>query len=159
MFPVDSPESNEAALLALLNLVVKDEKNEVSIVEAVALEPIITFLKSKNVNLQEYATASLLTLSTSMTNKPIITASGAIPLLANILNGGYVKVKRVACEQCSGSTYGWFSSPRPRFSEMADKKKGASMLVPGDMLCAEKKESSCCRLSLKYSTVHAWRRR
>lgn len=56
--------------------------------EAGALEPIISFLKSQDLNLQEYATASLLTLSASTVNKPIITASGAIPLLVQILKHG-----------------------------------------------------------------------
>ena len=68
-------------------------RNKVSIVEAGALEPIITFVKSKDVNLQEYAAASLLTLSASITNKPIITASGAIPLLVNVLNNGTSQAK------------------------------------------------------------------
>lgn len=56
--------------------------------EAGALEPIICFLKSQDLNLQEYATASLLTLSASTVNKPIITASGAIPLLVQVLKHG-----------------------------------------------------------------------
>ncbi|XP_075674534.1 uncharacterized protein LOC142643711 [Castanea sativa] len=93
---VDSPESypqHEAALLALLNLAVKDEKNKISIVEAGALEPIISFLKSQDLNLQEYATASLLTLSASTVNKPIITASGAIPLLVQVLKHGSPQAK------------------------------------------------------------------
>ncbi|KAL1211497.1 U-box domain-containing protein 2 [Cardamine amara subsp. amara] len=73
MLRFDSPESHhEAALLALLNLAVKDEKNKVSIIEAGALEPIINFLQSNSPTLQEYASASLLTLSASANNKPII---------------------------------------------------------------------------------------
>ena len=63
-------------------------RNKISIVEAGALEPIICFLKSQDLNLQEYATASLLTLSASTVNKPIITASGAIPLLVQVLKHG-----------------------------------------------------------------------
>ncbi|KAE8021995.1 hypothetical protein FH972_007836 [Carpinus fangiana] len=87
------PESHEAALLALLNLAVKDEQNKISIVEAGALEPIISFLKSEDLNLQEYATASMLTLSASTINKPIISASGAIPLLVEILRDGSPQAK------------------------------------------------------------------
>nr|GMC63998.1 U-box domain-containing protein 4 [Ipomoea batatas] len=83
-----SVESNEAALLALLNLAVKDEANKVSIIEAGALEPIIGFLQSKNATLQGHATASLLTLSASPVTKPIISASGAIPLLVEVLRNG-----------------------------------------------------------------------
>ncbi|KAK4277971.1 hypothetical protein QN277_015884 [Acacia crassicarpa] len=93
MLRFDSSESHEPALLALLNLAVKDEKNKISIVEAGALEPIISFLKSQNINLQECATASLLTLSASATNKPIICASGAIPLLVEILRDGSPQAK------------------------------------------------------------------
>ncbi|XP_047153507.1 U-box domain-containing protein 4-like [Vigna umbellata] len=93
MLRVDSPESHESALLALLNLAVKDEKNKINIVEAGALEPIVSFLKSQNVNLQESATASLLTLSASSTNKPIISACGAIPLLVEVLRDGSPQAK------------------------------------------------------------------
>ncbi|XP_027336386.1 U-box domain-containing protein 4 [Abrus precatorius] len=93
MLRVDSAESHEHALLALLNLAVKDEKNKINIVEAGALEPIISFLKSQNLNLQESATASLLTLSASSTNKPIISACGAIPLLVEILRDGSPQAK------------------------------------------------------------------
>ncbi|CAH9100475.1 unnamed protein product [Cuscuta europaea] len=78
-------ESNEAALLALLNLAVKDELNKVRIIETGALQPIIGFVQSKNLTLQGHATASLLTLSASPITKPIITASGAIPLLVKVL--------------------------------------------------------------------------
>lgn len=61
--------------------------------EAGALEPIISFLKSQDLNIQEYATASLLTLSASSVNKPIISASGAIPLLVKILGHGSPQAK------------------------------------------------------------------
>ncbi|EOY03979.1 hypothetical protein QUC31_017480 [Theobroma cacao] len=94
MLRVDSPESyHESALLALLNLAVKDEKNKISIVEAGALEPVISFLENENLNLQEYATAALLTLSASVNNKPIIGALGAIPLLVDILRHGSTQAK------------------------------------------------------------------
>ncbi|CAN6570097.1 unnamed protein product [Malus baccata var. baccata] len=89
----DSPESHESALLALLNLAVKDETNKIKIVEAGALEPIITFLRSQSSTLQEYATAALLTLSASAVNKPVIGASGAIPLLVEILRHGSPQAK------------------------------------------------------------------
>ncbi|XP_020210411.1 U-box domain-containing protein 4 [Cajanus cajan] len=106
MLRVDSPESHEPALLALLNLAVKDEKNKISIVEAGALEPIISFLKSQHQNLQESATASLLTLSASSTNKPIISACGAIPLLVEILRDGSPQAKADAVMALSNlSTY------------------------------------------------------
>ncbi|CAM8927392.1 unnamed protein product [Rhodiola kirilowii] len=88
-----SDEVHEAALLALLNLAVKDEKNKISIVDAGGLEPTINFLQSRSKNLKDYATASLFTLSASSTLKPIIGASGAIPLLVDILNHGSSQAK------------------------------------------------------------------
>lgn len=60
-------------------------RNKVKIVEAGALEPIIGFLRSEHLALQEHAAAALITLSASSKNKPIISASGAIPLLVEIL--------------------------------------------------------------------------
>ncbi|KAH7556955.1 hypothetical protein JRO89_XS11G0017200 [Xanthoceras sorbifolium] len=112
MLRPDSPESHhESALLALLNLAVKDEKyvvfslrvrtcpfsaiilNKINIVEAGALEPIINFLRSESLTLQECATAALLTLSASAVNKPFISASGAIPLLVEILRDGSTQAK------------------------------------------------------------------
>ncbi|GAB2300078.1 hypothetical protein Dimus_034119 [Dionaea muscipula] len=89
----DSLESQESALLALLNLAVKDEQNKVSIVEAGALKLITRYLRSDSDSLQEYATASLLTLSASSVNKPIISLSGAIPLLVNVLEKGSPQAK------------------------------------------------------------------
>ncbi|KAL9253247.1 U-box domain-containing protein, partial [Drosera capensis] len=89
----EDEEARQAALLALLNLAVKDEKNKVSIVAAGALKPIIGFLQADNGSLQEHAAASLLTLSASSVNKPIIGVSGAIPLLVNILEQGSSQAK------------------------------------------------------------------
>lgn len=107
MLRVDSPQSHhESALLALLNLAVKDERNKMSIVEAGALDHVIRFLQSENINLQESATAALLTLSASISNKPIIGASGAIPLLVNILKHGTTQAKVDAVMALSNlSTY------------------------------------------------------
>ncbi|CAF1940723.1 hypothetical protein HID58_069032 [Brassica napus] len=94
MLRFESPESHhEAAVLALLNLAVKDEKNKVSIIEAGALEPIINFLQCNSTTLQEYASASLLTLSASATNKPIIGANGVIPLLVKVIQHGSPQAK------------------------------------------------------------------
>ncbi|EYU41331.1 hypothetical protein ABFS82_12G026200 [Erythranthe guttata] len=93
MLRCSSAEANEAALAALLNLAVKDEKNKMDIIEAGALKPIISFLQSENVILQEHAAAALITLSASPLNKPIIGASGAIPLLVNILKFGGQQAK------------------------------------------------------------------
>ncbi|KAH7850748.1 hypothetical protein Vadar_002474 [Vaccinium darrowii] len=93
MLHSDSDEATEASLLALLNLAVKDETNKIDIVNAGALEPIISFLQLESSTLQEYATASILTLSASSVNKPIIGDSGAIPLLVDILRCGSSQAK------------------------------------------------------------------
>lgn len=61
--------------------------------DAGGLQPIIQFLQSENMNLQDYATASLLTLSASLILKPIIGASGAVPLLVDILSHGSPQAK------------------------------------------------------------------
>ncbi|XP_008782362.1 U-box domain-containing protein 3 [Phoenix dactylifera] len=87
------PQSGEAAILALLNLAVKDERNKIRIVDAGALEPLIGFLQSTNLCLQEYATAAILTLSASSINKPTISAAGAIPLLVKIVRDGNSQAK------------------------------------------------------------------
>nr|TKW13052.1 hypothetical protein SEVIR_5G074900v2 [Setaria viridis] len=89
-------EAGEAALLALLNLAVRDERNKTKIVDAGALEPLLGYLQSSDLNLQEYATAAVLTLSASSTNKPIISSSGAIPLLVKVLKEGNPQAKNDA---------------------------------------------------------------
>ncbi|XP_019154527.1 PREDICTED: U-box domain-containing protein 3-like [Ipomoea nil] len=88
-----SLQSNQAALLALLNLAVKDDANKASIISAGALEPIIGFLGSENAIVQEDATAALLTLSASSVTKPIVSASGVIPLLVGVLRQGSPQAK------------------------------------------------------------------
>ncbi|XP_060193841.1 U-box domain-containing protein 2-like [Lycium barbarum] len=93
MLSSNSFEYEEAALLALLNLSVKDERNKISIINAGALEPIICFLQSENSTLQDHATASLLTLSASSVTKPIISASGVIPRLVKVLRQGSSQAK------------------------------------------------------------------
>ena len=50
-------------------------------------------LQSPDLNLQEYAAAALLTLSASSVNKPFISASGAVPLLVEILRYGSQQAK------------------------------------------------------------------
>ncbi|KAK9742546.1 hypothetical protein RND81_03G180700 [Saponaria officinalis] len=93
MLRVNSLDSAEFALLALLNLAVKDEQNKISIVALGALDPIIEFLQSRNGSLQEHDTASILTLSASSINKAAITSSGAIPLLVDVLETGTPQAK------------------------------------------------------------------
>ncbi|XP_051222474.1 U-box domain-containing protein 9 [Lolium perenne] len=91
-----APDAGEAALLALLNLAVRDERNKIKILDAGALEPLLDYLQSSDLNLQEYATAAILTLSASSTNKPLISASGAIPLLVKVLKEGNPQAKNDA---------------------------------------------------------------
>ncbi|KAL9994595.1 putative armadillo-like helical protein [Helianthus debilis subsp. tardiflorus] len=95
MLRYPSVESNAAALLALVNLAVQDETNKISIVDAGALEPIVTFLHmgNININMQEHATASLATLSASPVTRSAIGASGAIPFLVQVLDQGTPQAK------------------------------------------------------------------
>ncbi|XP_074571410.1 U-box domain-containing protein 17-like [Curcuma longa] len=86
-------DSGEAAILALVNLAVKDERNKIKIVEAGALVPLVHFLQSSDSTLQEYATAAVLTLSASFPNRPAISTSGALPLLIKILVDGNPQAK------------------------------------------------------------------
>ncbi|XP_010924704.1 U-box domain-containing protein 17 [Elaeis guineensis] len=86
-------ETAEAAMLALLNLAVKDERNKIKIVDAGALQPLIGFLRSTDSILHEHATAALLTLTAASITKPIIGAAGAIPLLVEILRDGSPQAK------------------------------------------------------------------
>ncbi|XP_042024230.1 U-box domain-containing protein 4-like [Salvia splendens] len=83
-----SDDAREAALAALLNLAVRDDENKMNIINEGALKPIMSFLESTNATVQEHATAALVTLSASSNNKPIIAASGAIPLLIDALHFG-----------------------------------------------------------------------
>ncbi|KAL6007352.1 hypothetical protein ACLOJK_032849 [Asimina triloba] len=115
MLASDSRDCRESAILALLNLAVKDERsvsvfipvsnadfhgtygtcsavsddlNKIKIVDAGALGPLVTFLQLPSSNLRDHATAALLTLSASASNKSIISSSGAIPPLVEILREG-----------------------------------------------------------------------
>ncbi|KAJ6880590.1 U-box domain-containing protein 15 [Populus alba x Populus x berolinensis] len=86
-------DARHASLLALLNLAVRNERNKVKIVTAGAVPPLVELLKLQNGSLRELAAASILTLSAAEPNKPIIAASGAAPLLVQILSSGSVQGK------------------------------------------------------------------
>ncbi|KAG6750168.1 hypothetical protein POTOM_047254 [Populus tomentosa] len=106
-------DARHASLLALLNLAVKAIldisivvvvsfeaierieclRNKVKIVTAGAVPPLVELLKLQNGSLRELAAASILTLSAAEPNKPIIAASGAAPLLVQILSSGSVQGK------------------------------------------------------------------
>ncbi|XP_076909236.1 U-box domain-containing protein 45-like [Bidens hawaiensis] len=88
-----SVEAKAAALLALLNLAVQDETNKISIVDAGALDPIVTIFKSGIINMQEHATALLATLSASPVTRSTIGASGSIPFLVEVLDQGTPQAK------------------------------------------------------------------
>ncbi|KAF2295398.1 hypothetical protein GH714_032754 [Hevea brasiliensis] len=90
---LDSPECHESALLALLNLAVQDEKNKKSIVESGGLRTDNWLSSVREFKLTGVCNSILLTLSASTTNKPIISASGAIPLLVEILRDGSSQAK------------------------------------------------------------------
>lgn len=86
-------EAKEAAVLALLNLAVGNERNKVRIVKAGAIPTLVELLQSENANLRESVVAAILTLSASAINKPIIGVSGVIPLLVEVLTSGSIQGK------------------------------------------------------------------
>ncbi|CAI8582938.1 unnamed protein product [Vicia faba] len=77
-------DARQSSLLALLNLAVRNERNKVQIVTAGAVPPLVELLKMQNNGIRELATAAILTLSSAASNKSIIAASGAAPLLVQI---------------------------------------------------------------------------
>lgn len=93
MLKSSSSDVKEAALLALLNLAVRNERNKVRIVKAGAISPLVEILQSEVANLRESAAAAILTLSASNLNKSVIGASGSIPLLVEMLTSGSLQGK------------------------------------------------------------------
>lgn len=93
MLKSTSTDSREAALLALVNLSVRNERNKVRIVKAGAIVPLLELLQSEDANLREAAAAAVLTLSSSHVNKPVIGASGITPLLVEMLMSGSLQGK------------------------------------------------------------------
>ncbi|XP_027062659.1 U-box domain-containing protein 7-like [Coffea arabica] len=85
------PAAREPALLALLNLAVRNERNKIGIVTSGAVPPLVELLKLENGNLRELATATMLSLSAAAANKSVIAASGVAPLLMQILVSGSVQ--------------------------------------------------------------------
>ncbi|PKU69108.1 U-box domain-containing protein 3 [Dendrobium catenatum] len=82
--------SRESALLALLNMAVRNERNKEKLVSSGTVPLLVEMLGSDN-TLKEMATAAILTLSASKSNKSTIAASGATPLLVNILISGSIQ--------------------------------------------------------------------
>ncbi|XP_011100555.1 U-box domain-containing protein 4 [Sesamum indicum] len=83
--------AREAALLALLNLAARNQRNKIKIVTAGAVPPLVELLKYPNGNLRELAAAAVLSLSSAASNKPTIAASGAALLLVQVLCSGSVQ--------------------------------------------------------------------
>ncbi|KAJ7531372.1 hypothetical protein O6H91_14G041700 [Diphasiastrum complanatum] len=86
-------ESKEAAVLALLNLAVGNERNKLRIVKAGAIGPLVELLQSENLFLKESAAAAIYTLSAASVNKPLLGASGAISLLVDMVKSGSLQGK------------------------------------------------------------------
>uniref|UniRef100_A0A2P2J3C7 Armadillo/beta-catenin repeat family protein n=1 Tax=Rhizophora mucronata TaxID=61149 RepID=A0A2P2J3C7_RHIMU len=86
-------DAQEASLVALLNLAVRNERNKVKIVAAGAIPPLVELLKLQNGSLRELAAAAILTLSAAEPNKPTISTSGAATFLVQILSCGSVQGK------------------------------------------------------------------
>lgn len=93
MLKSSSMDVKEAALLALLNLAVRNERNKVRIVKAGALNPLVELMQCKDASLRESAAAAILTLSASTFNKSAISASGSTPLLVEMLSSGSLQGK------------------------------------------------------------------
>ncbi|KAL2457579.1 ARM repeat superfamily protein [Abeliophyllum distichum] len=87
-FPLSA---REPALLALLNLAVRNQRNKIRIVTSGAIPPLLELLKFQHGNLKELAAAAILTLSSAAPNKPTIAASGVAPLLVRVLCSGSVQ--------------------------------------------------------------------
>lgn len=85
------PSACESALLALLNLAVRDESNKIKIVMSGAVPPLVELLKLQNANLRDLATAAILTLSAAASNNPTIAAAGVGPHLVQMLSSGSVQ--------------------------------------------------------------------
>ncbi|EPS66357.1 hypothetical protein M569_08420, partial [Genlisea aurea] len=83
--------AREAALLALLNLAARHQRNKIRTVKAGAVPPLVQLLKYQDGNMRELAAAAILSLSSDESNKPVIVASGAAILLVHILNSGSVQ--------------------------------------------------------------------
>ncbi|KAI3928627.1 hypothetical protein MKW98_024228 [Papaver atlanticum] len=93
MLSCSNLEATESALLALLNIAARNERNKVTIVTSGAVPSLVELLKSQNGHLRDLATAAILTLSSSPSNKPTIAISGAIPLLVQTLSSSSVQGK------------------------------------------------------------------
>ncbi|GMG98762.1 hypothetical protein Nepgr_000602 [Nepenthes gracilis] len=91
MLAYSNLDAREAALIALLNLAVRNERNKVKMVASGVIPPLLKLLQSRNSKLPELATAAILTLSAAAPNKLIIAASGAAPLLVQILSCGSIQ--------------------------------------------------------------------
>ncbi|CAA0836943.1 ARM repeat superfamily protein [Striga hermonthica] len=83
--------AREAALLALLNLAARNQRNKIRIVTTGAVPPLLDLLKHQTDNMRELSTAAILSLSSAPPNKPTITASGAHVQLVQILCTGSVQ--------------------------------------------------------------------
>ncbi|CAL9152551.1 unnamed protein product [Musa hybrid cultivar] len=91
MLPSPDHDAREAALLAILNIAVRNEGNKDKIVKSGAVPHLVELLRSGKNSLRELATAAVLTLSASTPNKPTIATSGAVPLLVEILISGSIQ--------------------------------------------------------------------
>ncbi|KAL9243956.1 hypothetical protein vseg_017786 [Gypsophila vaccaria] len=86
-------DGRDAAVVALLNLAVRNERNKVKIVTCGAIPPLVELLKLQDGKLSELATAAFLTLSSAGPNKPVITSFGVAPLLFKVLISGSIQAK------------------------------------------------------------------
>ncbi|KAK8939638.1 U-box domain-containing protein 45 [Platanthera guangdongensis] len=131
MLPSSNHRSVESALLALLNIAVRNERNKEKIASSGAIPPLLDILRSDS-NLRELATSALLSLSASKSNRPIIAASGAIPPLVKIIVSGNMhgKVDAIttlynlsSCVESYGDLSSSAEGAKPLLALLKDSKK------------------------------------
>lgn len=131
MLPSADHRSMESALLALLNIAVRNERNKEKIASSGAIPPLVDILRS-NSSVRELATSALLSLSASKSNQPIIAASGAIPPLVKIIISGNMQGKADAitalynlssCVESSGDLSTSADGAEPLLALLKDSKK------------------------------------
>ncbi|EYU22964.1 hypothetical protein ABFS82_03G099100 [Erythranthe guttata] len=85
--------ARETALLALLNLAARNQRNKIRIVTAGSIPPLMELLKHQNSHLRELAAAAILSLSSAESNKSTLASSCAPNLLSQVLCSGSVQAR------------------------------------------------------------------
>ncbi|PKA58667.1 U-box domain-containing protein 3 [Apostasia shenzhenica] len=149
--------SRESALLALLNIALRNERNKEKIVSNGVVPLLVDILRSDS-SLRELATAAILTLSSLNSNKPIIAASGAVHLLVKILVSGSMQGRVDAvtalynlsnCKEISEDIHLSIEAVRPLLTLLRDSKKYSKFAdkAAGLLGILSKSEEGRCAIS------------